>query len=124
MSHYEYRVVPAPREIPRVKGLRGTEERFAYGLSAVLNDEARDGWEFVRMEVMTAEIRRGFLGGKRSETTTLLVFRRWAEGIAANPPTARQTEAQRPDKAAPRIGAVRRPDIGLRTVPAPNREER
>ncbi len=79
MSIYEYRVVPAPKQPARVKGLRDPEARFGHGLEAALNAEGRQGWEFQRIETIPAELKRGWLSRARTESVTVMVFRRPAE---------------------------------------------
>lgn len=75
MPIYEYAVVPAPRQAPRVRGVKGTERRFAHGLTELLNTWAAEGWEFLRAESLPCEERSGLFGKARNQQT-ILVFRR------------------------------------------------
>ena len=79
MSYYEYRVVPAPKSLPKVKGQKSPEGRFAYAVSEALNAEGRDGWEFQRSETIEMPVKRGFMSKSRTETLGVLIFRRWVE---------------------------------------------
>lgn len=83
MSYYEYRVVPAPKSLPKVKGQKSPEGRYCHAMSEALNAEGRDGWEFQRSETIETAVKRGFLSKARPETISVLVFRRWVE-IDAN----------------------------------------
>lgn len=72
---YEYNVIPAPLRPAKIKGLKSTEERYAHLLSATLNAEASEGWEFLRAETLPCEERKGLTGTSKS-FQTMLVFRR------------------------------------------------
>jgi hypothetical protein len=84
-TKYEYRVVPAPRTGTSKKGLRKTEEKFAYSLETLINDCAEDGWEFLRAETLPCEERVG-ISSKVERFQNLLVFRR---AVAQAQPAAR-----------------------------------
>ena len=75
MSSYEYTVIPAPARGEKVKGARSGIERFAATLADTLNEMARDGWDYVRAEVLPAEERSG-LTSRTTVYHNLLVFRR------------------------------------------------
>ena len=75
MTHYEYKVLPAPRHGQKGKGVKGAEARFSHALQGLMNTHAADGWEFQRAETLPSEERSGLT----SSTTTyrnVLVFRR------------------------------------------------
>lgn len=72
---FEYKVIPAPRQGQKAKGVKAPEDRFSLALETVMNTQAADGWEFVRAETLPSDERSGF----RSTTTvyrSVLVFRR------------------------------------------------
>lgn len=75
MSSYEYTVIPAPARAEKSKGARSGIERFAATLSDTLNEMAREGWDYVRAEVLPAEERSG-LTSRNTVYHNLLVFRR------------------------------------------------
>ncbi|MBC7138053.1 MAG: DUF4177 domain-containing protein [Defluviimonas sp.] len=82
MQRYEYRVIIAPNRGEKVRGLKTTGERFAHAMTELMNDMARDGWEYVRADTLPCEERSGLT----SRTTTyqnLLTFRRLAAETAA-----------------------------------------
>ena len=75
MSRFEYRVVPAPHQGTKAKGVKTTEDRFALSLTHALNNEAEDGWEYVRAETLPCDERKG-LTGTQTTYQNVLVFRR------------------------------------------------
>ena len=81
MSHYEYKVVPAPRRAKRVRGVKGAEELFALTLTDAINEVARQGWEYVRAEHLPAESPGGWFRGSTSREQAVLVFRRDRESL-------------------------------------------
>ncbi|MEE9388983.1 MAG: DUF4177 domain-containing protein [Paracoccaceae bacterium] len=131
MPAYEYKVIPAPNRAVRVKGIKGTEARFANAVQGVMNDQAADGWEYLRTDTLPCEERQG-LRGRTTVYQNLLVFRRGTqsppvtvlepenEAAAAvpvapvepvHPPQAMVLEADS-GAAVARLGpAVRHPDV-------------
>lgn len=81
MQLYEYKVVPAPVRGEKDRGLKTGAERFAHALSEVMNELAREGWEYWRAETLPAEERAG-LASKTTVIHHLLVFRRALEDEA------------------------------------------
>jgi hypothetical protein len=81
MSHYDYKVVPAPKRAKRVKGVSSAEELFALTLSEAINEVARQGWEYVRAEHLPAEAPRGLFRAPAAGEQTVLVFRRPREAL-------------------------------------------
>ena len=81
MSHYEYKVVPAPRRAKRVRGVKGAEELFALTLTDAINEVARQCWEYVRAEHLSAEAPGGWFRGGTSGEQAVLVFRRDREAL-------------------------------------------
>jgi len=77
---YEYKVVPAPTRGKRAKGLRSSADRFANALSMVINEQAAEGWEYLRTDTLPAEERQG-LTGRTTVFQNMLVFRRHAEAV-------------------------------------------
>lgn len=115
MQRYEYKVVPAPLRGEKARGVKTTADRFAHALTHVMNDMARDGWEYLRADTLPCEERSGFT----SRTTTfqhILVFRRPFEALpeerpALPPPiTPRAAEGETPRIAPAAEGQV--PKLG------------
>lgn len=119
MHQFEYKVVPAPDRGEKAKGARTPSDRFAQALTTVLNAMARDGWDYVRAEMLPSEERSG-LTRRTTVYHNMLVFRRaLAPGAATEPaPAQRQLTASPPEGKAPRLEG---PGTGAPTpsVPAP-----
>jgi hypothetical protein len=102
MTFYDYKVIPAPRRLKRIKGIRDPNELFAHTLTDAINEIAREGWEYVRAESLTAEETRGLFRRRVEFSETVLVFRRPRETVSvprlaavrSAPPAEPDTEAQ------------------------------
>ena len=101
MSHYDYKVVPAPKRAKKVKGVRTAEELFALTLTDAINEVARQGWEYVRAEHLPAEASRGWFRAALAEEQTVLVFRRPRETLGPRLANARPEPAPEPHAPAP-----------------------
>lgn len=75
MQRFEYRVIPAPTKGEKSRTAKTTADRFAHGLTLLMNDLGRDGWEYVRADTLPCEERTG-LTGKTMVFQHMLVFRR------------------------------------------------
>ncbi len=82
MSYFDYKVVPAPHRAKKVRGISGADDLFALTLTDAINEVARQGWEYVRAETMTAEAPGGFLRRATASERTMLVFRRPREQLS------------------------------------------
>ncbi|HLS58839.1 MAG TPA: DUF4177 domain-containing protein [Paracoccaceae bacterium] len=124
---YEYRVVPAPRRLRKIKGVRSTPELFATTLTDAINAEARQGWEYVRSESMTAEGPSGWLRRGRIVEETMMIFRRprpstpQLRGAGATEPLLARTPAghdRTPESVVPPLSGAGR-TAGREAAPAP-----
>lgn len=105
MQQFEFKVIPAPRRAEKARGLKTTADRFAQTLSQVMNDLAREGWEYLRADTLPCEERTG-LTGKSTSYQTMLIFRRAvsakvAEPVASLPPVQMPVELP-----APKLGSA------------------
>ncbi len=82
MPTYEFRVVPAPKQGLKAKGVRSNEERFAHALEVLMNEMGAQGWDYVRADILPAEERQG-LTGRTTVYQNMLVFRRVVEPVDA-----------------------------------------
>jgi len=138
MQRYEYKVVPAPKKAGKIKGLRGTDAKFAASLAEIMNQFGADGWEYQRTDTLPCEVRQG-LTGRTTTFQTMLVFRREINAVAETPETAQPvqiTEAEpvpavptfrstvpnaapvyagAPEGPAPKLGAARHPEPNDKT---------
>lgn len=128
MSSYEYTVIPAPARGEKTKGAKSGIDRFAATLGDVLNEMARDGWEYVRAEVLPSEERSG-LTGRSTVYHNLLIFRRSLvpETASFTRPTTTPEPAPQPEApvAAQPVTAptVTAPPVAAQPVPQPEAPE-
>jgi hypothetical protein len=85
MSRFEYKVLPAPKKPGKIKGVRGTEAKFAAAISHLINDLAAEGWEYQRTDTLPCEERQGFTG-RVTTFQNMLVFRREVAAVEAAQP--------------------------------------
>ncbi|HWL57524.1 MAG TPA: DUF4177 domain-containing protein [Paracoccus sp. (in: a-proteobacteria)] len=118
MSSYEYTVIPAPGRAEKSKGAKAGIERFAATLGDVLNTMARDGWEYVRAEVLPAEERSG-LTSRTTIYHNLLIFRRPTGPVPLREPTpAAANAAPEAPPAAPAPVTAPAPEPAMQERPA------
>ncbi len=82
MAEFEYKVVPAPKQGAKAKGIKGAEAQFANTLETLMNEVAADGWEYQRTDTLPCEERQG-LTGRVTVFQNMLVFRRMTAAAAA-----------------------------------------
>ena len=90
MPLYEYKTVPASKKGEKAKGVKTPEGRIAQAMETTLNAQAKDGWEYIRADLLPMEERAG-LTSRTTNYYTVLVFRREIE--QAMKPVARDTVA-------------------------------
>lgn len=121
MRSYEYMAVPAPRQVPKVKGVKGAASRFAHGMTELLNTWAAEGWEFVRSETLPSEERSGLMSKKTEAMQTILVFRREIVEQASYPDPARYAEpAPTPEELARELPSAGSTQPPADPAPAPS----
>lgn len=81
---FEYTVIAAPTRGEKARHAKTPGDRYALALGAELNRMARDGWDYVRAEVLPSEERSG-LTGRSTVYHNLLVFRRPLAPAPADP---------------------------------------
>lgn len=109
MSQFEYSVIPAPSRGEKAKDAKTPGDRYAVALTAELNRMAKDGWEYVRADVLPSEERSG-LTGRSTVYHNLLVFRRAMAPVAAGA-MARQPQPEYPAAASPMLAPEPVPDL-------------
>ena len=72
---FEYTVIPAPSRGEKAKDAKTATDRYALAVAKELNRMAKDGWEYIRADVLPSEERSG-LTGRTTVYHNLLVFRR------------------------------------------------
>ena len=118
---YEYKLIPAPVEAPKVKGLKGATARYVHGLEEVLNAMGASGWDYVRCDRMHVTASRGWLRRPEERDETLLVFRRERAALGADRPAIEPApEPDDPDDEIPDYMRPRPDPAGPRRLePAP-----
>lgn len=81
MQNYEYKVIPAPTNGTKAKGVKTAQGRFAMTLEVLMNQMAAEGWEFQRAETLPSEERTGLMS-KSTSYRNVLVFRRVSDVAA------------------------------------------
>lgn len=115
MAAFEYVAVPAPLRAEKAPGAKTPTDRYAQAISAELNRMAREGWEYLRADVLPSEERSG-LTGRTTVYHNLLVFRRPLAAAAA--PEAVRPMPEYPAQASPAQAPQPAPDAA---VPPPPR---
>jgi hypothetical protein len=106
MQRFEYKVIPAPKRGEKARGIKTTEDRFAYALTLLMNDLGADGWDYVRADALPCEERTGFTGTKTT-FQNVLVFRRVLAAAEDRPAT--RLLLGEPAAPAPRLGPAEAP---------------
>lgn len=83
MQQYDYKVVPAPRRLKRIRGVSSSAELCAVTLAETLNAVAREGWEYLRAEQVSAAQEGGWFRRGAEVVETVLIFRRPREPVGA-----------------------------------------
>lgn len=100
MEVYEYKVLPAPDRGEKTRGAKTPGDRYAQAMTSLLNRMAREGWDYLRADMLPSEERSG-LTRRTTVYHHMLVFRR---GLAADaPPAPRQLTTDAPSGKAPRL---------------------
>lgn len=73
---YEYKCVGAPERARRRKGARTRSDRVARAMEDLINDNAIDGWEYLRTDLVPVEEKGGVLSRSQEVHRAVLIFRR------------------------------------------------
>ncbi len=76
MSNFEYKTICAPRKALKIKGVKGTDNRYAQTLTNVINQQSADGWEYFRAESLPVDEKTGMMAKIAEKYLSLLIFRR------------------------------------------------
>lgn len=91
---YEYKCVAAPERARSRKGARGRTERVAAAMQDLIRDEAVDGWEYLRTDLLPVEEKSSWFSRPHEAHRAVLVFRRGEAAV---------TPAERAPERAPRL---------------------
>lgn len=93
---YEYKVIPAPMRGLKGRGVKTAQDRFANALQTVMNEQADEGWEYLRTDTLPCEQREGLMS-KTTVYQNMLVFRRTKADVRP------AVQPLQPPVAAPRL---------------------
>ncbi len=110
MQRFEYKVIPAPKRGEKARGVKTTEDRFAFALTNLMNQLGAEGWDYIRADSLPCDERVGFTGTKTT-FQNVLVFRRSLTQEAVPQPTSRLL-LQEPIPGARRLGPAETPAPG------------
>lgn len=110
MQRFEFKVIPAPKRGEKARGVKTTEDRFAFALTNLMNQLGADGWDYVRADSLPCEERVGFTGSKTT-FQNVLVFRRVLAAGAEAQSTSRLL-LQEQITPTPRLGPAETPMPG------------
>lgn len=105
MPFFEYKILPAPTRGRKAPGVKTPEARFALGLEETLNEMARDGWCYLRSDILPSEERQG-LTSSHTVYRSVLVFQR---EIRTSAPVAEVATAE-PVRPEPLAGTLSPPN--------------
>lgn len=99
---YEYKCVAAPEKVKRRRGAKSRTDRVALAMQDVLMEEARNGWEYMRTDLVPIEERSGLFGRAQEVHRAVMVFRRGTQpvGRGAEPGAGRGRLFSRGDDGA------------------------
>jgi hypothetical protein len=109
MQRFEYKVIPAPKRGEKARGVKTTEDRFAYALTHLLNDLGAEGWEYVRADALPCEERVGFTGTKTTFQNVLVFRRMIGAATEEDRPSTRLLLSDPVSAAMPRLGPADAP---------------
>lgn len=91
---FEYKTVGAPEKGKRRKGARSASDRVAAAFDEILKAEVRDGWEYLRTDILPVIERNGWLGRRHEAHRAVMVFRRPVEKAQRQAPARGDGEPQ------------------------------
>jgi hypothetical protein len=120
MTYFDYKAVPAPRRAKKSRGVKSASDLFALTITEVINEHARQGWEYLRAERLPSAPASGWFRKAVEQEETLLVFRRPRETLGPKLAAANETA---PDDAIREIAGESRPARTTREPIASGRVE-
>jgi hypothetical protein len=109
MQRFEYKVIPAPRRGEKARGVKTTEDRFAYALTQLMNQLGAEGWDYVRADALPCDERAGLTGTKTTFQNVLIFRRAIGTAVEDDRPSTRLLLSDPVSTAAPRLGPAETP---------------
>jgi len=118
---YEYKAVGAPEKGKRKRGARSASDRVAAAFEEILAEEAVDGWEYQRTDLLPVNERAGLFSRPHEMHRAVMVFRRPLEEEVAlqTEPSVSATPLAAPTPLRPV-----RETPPLRTAPPPSESQK
>ncbi|MBL1434691.1 MAG: hypothetical protein COB08_000620 [Rhodobacteraceae bacterium] len=119
---FEYKLLPVPAPAKKAKGRKTMPDRMGHALGDLMNEQAKDNWEFSGQESFHVEEKAGLLGKEKHVECRYMVFRR--EIGLEEMPLDQKLEKLRERKAetmvqAPVIAPVPAPEPFPEPMPSP-----
>lgn len=73
---FEYKLLSVPAPAKKAKGRKTMLERMGYALAELMNEQAKDNWEFSRQESFSVEEKSGLMAKEKQVDCRYMVFRR------------------------------------------------
>jgi len=93
---WRYRCVAAPRKARRSRAHKTCEDALLGAIEAVLAEQAAEGWEYLRTDLVPMEAKKGMLSATVETHLGVMVFRRAATGDESPGPAALRLGPSRP----------------------------
>lgn len=100
MSSAEYKTVPAPRRVKKIKGVKGSEETLAKMIEDIITEQASSGWDYVRTDTFPVEEKPGWFSSRETVMKGVMVFKRG--GTVAQPAPTPQPATEPAPHPSPR----------------------
>ena len=71
MADLEYKTIAAPRRAQKVKGVRGADERYAYTIGEIIEEQAAKGWRYLQADTFHFEEKAGFFSASKNVSRTV-----------------------------------------------------
>ena len=114
---FEYKLHPVPAPSKKAKGRKTVPERMAHALSEMLNEQAKDNWEFSGQETFQCDEKSGLMGKEKHVELRYMIFRRDIRMEAM--PLDRKLEKLREKKAETMVQAAPAPAPAPAPFPDP-----
>lgn len=72
----EYKTVPAPRRVKKIKGIKGTEATLAKMVEEIISEQASTGWDYVGTDTFPVEVKSTWFSSRDTVLQGVMVFRR------------------------------------------------
>lgn len=115
MSSAEYKTVPAPRRVKKIKGIKGAEANLAKMVEEIISEQASSGWAYLRTDTFPMEERRGLFSSRETVMRGVMVFQRISRARDSHTEAAPMAHAHAAEPVAP---AAPQP-VQARRAPAP-----